>query len=120
MFSIETRCSSKSTTFFNTCWVVERESGSPVREQYAMTRVIAPSRSRTLDLMFDATNSETSGGTDTPSASAFLARIAILVSRSGGWRSAVNPQANRDRKRSSRDEISLGAQSLDITTCFWA
>ena len=42
----------------------------------------------------------TSSGNATPSTSAFLSRMAILVSRSGGWMSAISPHSKRERKRS--------------------
>ena len=44
----------------------------------------------------------TSSGRLMPSASAFLSRIAILVSRSGGWMSTIRPHSKRDRSRSTR------------------
>jgi len=53
-----------------------------------------------FDLMFVAMNRETSSGRLVPSASAFFLRIAIFVSRSGGWMSAMSPHSNRERRRS--------------------
>ena len=64
-------------------------------------------------------NVRTSSGSLTPSTSDFLSRMAILVSRSGGWISAISPHSNRDRSRSSRPGMSFGGESLEITICFW-
>ena len=65
-----------------------------------------------------AINSVTSSGSATRSLSAFLCRMAILVSKSGDWMSAISPHSKRERKRSSIELISLGGQSLEITICF--
>ena len=62
----------------------------------------------------------TSSGSGTASASAFFFRMAIFVSRSGGWMSAIRPHSNRDRSRSSSAGISCGGQSLLSTICFCA
>ncbi len=42
-------------------------------------------------------------------------RIAIRVSRSGGWMSVINPHSKRERSRSSRVEISFGGRSDEMT-----
>ena len=44
--------------------------------------------------------------------------MAIFVSRSGGWISAISPHSKRERRRSSMAEISFGGQSEEITICF--
>ena len=41
----------------------------------------------------------------------FLRRIAIRVSRSGGWMSVIRPHSNRERRRSSSVEMSRGGRS---------
>ena len=46
----------------------------------------------------------------------FLRRIAIRVSRSGGWMSVIRPDSNRERSRSSSVAISWGGRSDEITT----
>src|SRR3989442_663378 len=100
------------------CCAVPRFTGTPVSEAYATSLVKAPSNSRTLDLMERAMNSATSSASGKCSKSAFFWRMAILVSRSGGWISAINPHSKRERKRSSIAAISLGGQSEDSTICF--
>ena len=50
-----------------------------------------------------------------PSVFTFLRRIAIRVSRSGGWMSVIRPHSNRDRSRSSSVEISRGGRSDEMT-----
>src|SRR5258705_10915063 len=62
--------------------------------------------------------SATSSGRLKRSFSAFFCRMAILVSRSGGWISAINPHSNRERSRSSMELMSFGRQSEEITICF--
>ena len=47
----------------------------------------------------------------------FLRRIAMRVSRSGGWMSVISPHSNRDRSRSSSVEISRGGRSDDMMIC---
>ena len=53
-------------------------------------------------------NSSTSGGAVSRSIAAFLRRIAIRVSRSGGWTSVIRPHSNRLRSRSSSASSRLG------------
>ena len=67
-----------------------------------------------------AMNSSTSGPATSRSWAAFLRRIAIRVSRSGGWTSVISPQPNRLRSRGSRFSSSFGGRSEVITICFWA
>ena len=45
----------------------------------------------------------------------FLRRIAIRVSRSGGWMSVMSPHSNRERSRASRVAISRGGRSDEMT-----
>ena len=99
-------------------WAVARLVSAPVSEEYAKKRVSAPSSSRTLERMLRAMNSATSSGSLTRSISAFFWRMAIFVSRSGGWISAMRPYSKRERRRSSMEEISLGGQSEETTICF--
>ncbi len=91
--------------------------GALVREERAINRIRAPSNSRTFDFILVAMNARTSSGRLMPSSFALWSRIAILVSRSGAWMSAINPHSNRERKRSTSPGISLGGQSLEITIC---
>ena len=86
----------------------------------AVTRIRAPSSSRMLVEIREAMNSSTSSGTDSRSWMAFLRRIAIRVSRSGGWTSVSRPISNRLRIRSSKPLSSLGGTSLVMTTCLLA
>ena len=54
----------------------------------------------------------TSGSvTAIPSVVTFLRRIAIRVSRSGGWMSVISPHSKRERRRSSSVAISFGGWS---------
>ena len=60
----------------------------------------------------------TSGSvTAIPSVVTFLRRIAMRVSRSGGWMSVMSPHSNRERRRSSSVAISFGGRSDEITIC---
>ena len=52
-----------------------------------------------------------------PSVLTFLRRIAMRVSRSGGWMSVIRPHSKRERSRSSSVEISRGGRSDEITIC---
>ena len=74
----------------------------------AVTRMSAPSSSRIFVEIFEAIYSRTSSGAFNLSCAAFLRRIAIRVSNSGGWMSVINPHSNRERRRSSR-----------VVNCFW-
>ncbi len=80
----------------------------------------APSSSRMLDCTFEAISSSTSGGTPSRSYSHFLRRIAMRVSRSGGWTSVISPHSKRLRSRSSSWAICFGGRSLEMTICFSA
>ena len=51
---------------------------------------------------------------------AFLRRIAMRVSRSGGCTSVIRPHSNRDRMRSSNADSCLGGRSEVITICLLA
>src|SRR5699024_12191203 len=62
----------------------------------------------------------TSFGISNPSAFAFLFRIAILVSKSGGVISVIKPHSKRDRRRSSSVGISFGGRSLEIIICLFS
>ena len=76
-------------------------TGERVRLANAVTRISAPSSSRIEFAIRDAMNSSTSAGANSRSWAAFFCRIAIRVSRSGGWMSASRPHSNRVRSRSS-------------------
>jgi len=65
----------------------------------AVTLMSAPSSSRMLVEIRLAMYSSTSAGAFSPSWIAFLRRIAILVSSSGGWTSVSSPHSNRLRSR---------------------
>ena len=86
----------------------------------AVTRISAPSSSRMFDWIFDAMNSSTSGGAFSRSCAAFFRRIAIRVSRSGGWTSVIRPHSNRVRSRSSSVESCFGGRSELMTICLFA
>src|SRR5438128_898432 len=74
--------------------------GRPVSEENATTRVSAPSSSRMFVETRPATKVRTwASSTSIPSAATFLRRIAIRVSRSGGWMSVISPPPNRERGR---------------------
>ena len=76
-------------------------------------RFSAPSSSRTLRLTsLRAMYSSDVRPTRRSCSSAFL-RMAMRVSRSGGWMSAMSPHSKRDRSRSSMRWISFGGRSLD-------
>ena len=77
----------------------------------------APSSSRTLLCTRRATCSTTSSATITPLSSALLRKMAMRVSRSGEEMSAIKPHSKRERRRSSRSEISFGVRSEVITIC---
>ena len=83
----------------------------------AVTRISAPSSSRMLRSMLLAMSSSTSPGTSRRSICAFLRRIAMRVSRSGGWMSVISPHSKRERSRSSNPESCLGGRSEVMTTC---
>ena len=67
-----------------------------------------------------AMNSSTSSGAFIRSSAAFLRRIAIRVSSSGGWMSVVRPHSNRVRMRSSRVSSRFGGRSEEMTICLFA
>ena len=50
-----------------------------------------------------------------PSVFTFLRRMAIRVSRSGGWMSVMRPHSKRERSRASSVAISFGGRSEEIT-----
>ena len=70
-----------------------------------------------LSLMLLAMNSRTSSPTIARSCSAFERRIAIRVSSSGGWMSAISPERNRLRSRLSSVAIEPGGRSEVRTSC---
>ena len=86
----------------------------------AVTRISAPSSSRMLVWIREAMNSSTSAGAISRSAAAFLRRIAIRVSRSGGCTSVSRPHSNRLRSRSSSWSSRFGGRSELITICLFA
>ena len=97
-----------------------RSTGCRLRLANAVTRIRAPSSSRMLVWILLAMNSSTSGGAVIRSVAAFLRRIAIRVSRSGGCTSVIRPHSNRLRSRSSSASSRLGARSEVITICLFA
>ena len=86
----------------------------------AVTRISAPSSSRMFREILLAMYSSTSAGTVIPSWSVLRRRMAIRVSRSGGWMSVVSPQPNRVRMRSSKSLSLFGAMSEVMTICLLA
>ena len=64
--------------------------------------------------------SKTSSGAFKRSCAAFLRKIAIRVSNSGGWISVIKPHSNRERSRSSNVANCFGGRSLEITICLLA
>ncbi len=53
------------------------------------------------------------------SSEALRCRIATLVSRSGGWMSAISPHSKRLRSRSSSVGMFRGEESEERMICFW-
>jgi len=45
--------------------------------------------------------------------------MATLVSRSGGWMSAIRPHSKRLRRRSSSVGMLRGEESEERMICFW-
>ena len=86
---------------FSTISARLRSTGCRLRLANAVTRIRAPSSSRMFVWILLAMNSSTSGGAVSRSVAAFFRRIAIRVSRSGGWTSVIRPHSNRFRSRSS-------------------
>ena len=91
-----------------------------VKVENASTLTSAPSRARILDMILDAMKSATSSSRVMLWASAFLLRIAILVSRSGICISATRPHSILDFSRLCSPVISFGNVSLERTICFWS
>jgi hypothetical protein len=56
-------------------------------------------------------------GTWIASVFTFLRRIAMRVSRSGGWMSVIRPHSKRERRRDSSVAIARGGRSEEITIC---
>ena len=89
-----------------------------MRDEKATTRVSAPSSSRMFVETRLAMNVSTSGSvTAMLSVVTFFRRIAMRVSRSGGWMSVMRPHSNRERRRSSSVAISFGGRSDEMTIC---
>ena len=99
-------------TSFSTSWASSTVIGRPVSDENATTRVSAPSSSRMFVEMRPAMKVSTCGsGMWIPSILTFLRRIAMRVSRSGGWMSVISPHSNRERSRASSVAISFGGRS---------
>ena len=79
---------------------------------------MTPSSCLMLEVMFVAIYSTASSERMRPSCAALLRVIAILVSRSGGWISAISPHSKRVRRRSSSCAISIGGRSEVMTIWF--
>ena len=89
-------------TSFSTSWASSTVIGRPVSDEKATTRVSAPSSSRMFVEIRLAMKVSTCGsGTWIPSVFTFLRRIAMRVSRSGGWMSVIRPHSKRERSRAS-------------------
>ena len=95
-------------------------TGWRLSEAKAVTRIRAPSNSRILEEIFEAMYSKTSSGALSLSWAAFLRKIAIRVSSSGGWISVIKPHSKRERSRSSKVVSCFGGRSLEITICLLA
>ena len=92
--------------------------GRPVSDENATTRVSAPSSSRMLVEIRLAMKVRTCvSGTWIASVFTFLRRMAIRVSRSGGWMSVISPHSKRLRRRDSSVAIARGGRSDEITIC---
>ena len=91
-----------------------------VKDEYATILINAPSSSLMLDFILVAMYTITSLGTFSFSTSAFFFKIAILVSKSGAWISAIRPHSNLERNLSSKVGISLGGLSDDRIICLFA
>ena len=86
-----------------------RDSGSLCREANAITRVIAPSSTRTFVGAAAAISRSTPGSGTWPLESAAIRQsTAIRVRRSGGSSSTRRPQLKRSRRRSASRERRLG------------
>ena len=105
---------------FSTISARVRSTSWRLRLANAVTRISAPSSSRMLVWILLAMNSSTSGGAVIRSIAAFLRRIAMRVSRSGGCTSVIRPHSNRLRSRSSSWSRRLGARSEVSTICLLA
>ena len=105
---------------FKTISANPRSTPWRLREAKAVTRIKAPSSSRIFELILLAMYSNTSSGAFNLSCAAFLRRIAIRVSSSGGWMSVIKPHSNRERSRSSKVVSCFGGRSLEITICLLA
>ena len=90
------------------------------KDAKAVTRIRAPSSSRIFEEILLAIYSKTSSGAFNLSCAAFLRRIAIRVSNSGGWISVIKPHSKRERNRSSKVVSCFGGRSLEITICLLA
>jgi hypothetical protein len=107
----------RSRRTISASWV---STGCRLSDANAVTRISAPSSSRMLRSMRSAMNSSTSPGTANRSCAAFLRRMAMRVSSSGGWMSVISPHSNRVRIRSSRVSRRFGGRSEDTTICLLA
>ena len=97
-----------------------KSTGWRFKDAKAVTRISAPSSSRIFDEILLPIYSKTSSGAFNLSCAAFLRRIAIRVSNSGGWMSVIRPHSKRLRKRSSKVVNCFGGRSLEITICLFA
>ena len=103
-------------TSLSTSWASSAVIGRPVSDENATTRVSAPSSSRMFVEIRPAMKVRSCGsGMWIESVLTFFRRIAMRVSRSGGWMSVISPHSNRDRRRASSVAISFGGRSDERT-----
>ena len=76
---------------------------------------MTPSSCLMFAVIFDAMYSTASSESSRPSCAALFLIIAMRVSKSGGWISAIRPPSKRVCRRSSSRDISIGGRS-DVRT----
>ena len=80
----------------------------------------APSSSRIDESKREAMSSNTERSIVVPSDSAFFIKMAMRVSKSGGWMSVISPPSKRVRRRSSSVVSCFGGRSEDKMICLFA
>ncbi|GBE04367.1 hypothetical protein BMS3Abin09_01301 [bacterium BMS3Abin09] len=91
----------------------------PVSEECAPSLIMHASRSLVFDFTLLARKKLTSSGRCMPSISDFFPSMAIFVSTSGIWISAISPIPNLERSLSVIGAISFGGLSLEKIICLW-
>ena len=98
-------------------WAFTIIGGLPSSLCRASSFLTTPSSCLMFVFTFEAINSITSNFISSLSRSDFLLMMAHLVSKSGGWISAIRPHSNLFLSRSSRLLISFGGRSDTRTIC---